>query len=497
MSLSKTPCVKSASLAAVFLTALALHLLGAWAFPLVDRDEPRFAEASREMIQRGDFITPYFNGQPRYDKPPLIYWLQAAAFQIIGASEFSARLPSAWAAALAALFVSLFASRFAMANGEQGAARAGFWAATLFTFCLQVIAHAKAAVADMAMISCVAGGYWAAWESSRAKGAALAGWFTGLTAALGLGFLAKGPIAWAPLLLLALSLRASGRRRLAFILPPLALAFSLGIVALWGVPALDATKGEFFHVGIGKHVIQRGISAQEGHGSANLTEYILLLPFYFVTIFVSFLPWSTALPGWLRSVWRKERPIAEYPMLWTAGVVFTLFTLYKTKLPHYTLPAFPLLALMLSRYLLERGYSDCWLRRKLLVMWLLVCFITLAGPFGDYFFPSKRVAEVALPYLGADGEFASTDYREPSLVWYMRRGTTSLHQIVKPREAVRFLSNTEKPRLLVLSEESARDISGLNDFPLLGTVEGINLARGRKVKLMIYTNRTCEGKPAG
>ncbi len=79
------------------LTALGLGLLlaGNWTLPLIDRDEPRFAEASREMRQRGDYVLPRFNGDYRFDKPPLIYWCQAAAFAVMGENEFAARLPSA------------------------------------------------------------------------------------------------------------------------------------------------------------------------------------------------------------------------------------------------------------------------------------------------------------------------------------------------------------------------------------------------------------------
>ena len=61
--------------------------------PLIDRDEPRFAEASREMIERGNYVVPYFNNQLRLDKPPLAYWAQVASYRIFGESDFSARFP--------------------------------------------------------------------------------------------------------------------------------------------------------------------------------------------------------------------------------------------------------------------------------------------------------------------------------------------------------------------------------------------------------------------
>ena len=76
--------------AAIFLGCLLFHLAGTWSLPLVDRDEPRFAEASREMIERGDYVVPYFNNRYRFDKPPLTYWCQVASYRVFGENAFAA-----------------------------------------------------------------------------------------------------------------------------------------------------------------------------------------------------------------------------------------------------------------------------------------------------------------------------------------------------------------------------------------------------------------------
>src|SRR5262249_37712117 len=124
-------------------------------------------------------------------------------------------------------------------------------------------------------------------------------WWLTFYLALALGFLAKGPIAWTPLLTVgAISIYARDRqlaRRFKFLL---GILITLSVVALWGIPALIQTHGEFFSVGIGRHVIGRSFATMEGHGANSLAMYLLLLPFYFVTIFVSFFPWSIKLP-WL------------------------------------------------------------------------------------------------------------------------------------------------------------------------------------------------------
>src|SRR6201997_2833255 len=101
-------CVQHALL---FTGCLLFHILGTWSLPLIDRDEPRFAEASREMTERGNYIVPYFNNQLRLDKPPLTYWAQVVSYHIFAENDFAARFPSAIAAALTALLLFVWGAR--------------------------------------------------------------------------------------------------------------------------------------------------------------------------------------------------------------------------------------------------------------------------------------------------------------------------------------------------------------------------------------------------
>src|SRR6266404_7509202 len=91
--------------ATLFFGCLLFHIVGTWNLPLIDRDEPRFAEASREMIERGNYVVPHFNNRLRLDKPPLAYWAQVATYKIFGENDFAARFPSAIAAALVAMSI--------------------------------------------------------------------------------------------------------------------------------------------------------------------------------------------------------------------------------------------------------------------------------------------------------------------------------------------------------------------------------------------------------
>src|SRR5712675_1130088 len=152
--------VKSINYALLFFGCVVFHILGTWSLPLIDRDEPRFAEASREMIGRGNYIVPYFNNKLRLDKPPLTYWAQVASYHIFGENDFAARFPSAIAAALTALLITVWGRRI-------GGEKLGWWAAIIFTLSLQTFVHAKAAVADMWLVLFMTTAHWSAYELVR------------------------------------------------------------------------------------------------------------------------------------------------------------------------------------------------------------------------------------------------------------------------------------------------------------------------------------------
>src|SRR5205809_7848733 len=84
---------------------LLFHLAGTWSLPLIDRDEPRFAEAAREMRERAVFVVPFFNNQFRFDKPRLTYWFQVACYRVFRENDFAARFLKSAAAAHVGLVV--------------------------------------------------------------------------------------------------------------------------------------------------------------------------------------------------------------------------------------------------------------------------------------------------------------------------------------------------------------------------------------------------------
>lgn len=320
------------------LLVLAIYLPGITQLPLLDRDEPRFATAAREMMERGEWIVPTFNGHDRFDKPVLVYWLMRASYAAVGVNELGARLPAVACMVGLVLLVWSTGRRW---FGE----REGFAAAFMLATSLQFFIHGRLAVADLPMVLCVAFACVALaellLESSEDSPAWNRPWWI-LWIALGLGFLAKGPIALlVPALALLLWRWVFWRKPL----PWARLAIGRGllvitaIVAVWGIPALWVTEGRFWEIGMGEHVVRRGLE------KFNERSYHPL--FYVGTAFLSLFPWITfagvaalaARQNWdSRRAWLASWLLAPY----------AIFTAYATQLPHYVLPGFPAFFLLLG-----------------------------------------------------------------------------------------------------------------------------------------------------
>lgn len=470
--------VSAKPLVTVVLLGLLLFLSGNWVLPLMDRDEPRFAEATREMLQRHDLIVPWFNGQYRFDKPPLIYWCQAAAYEVLGENAFAARLPSALFATATAVLLLFWGRRL-------GNEHAGLYAALMFVTCVQMLIHGRLAVADMPMVFFCLAAVWSAWELSRPKQSQRRWWWL-FYISLGLGFLAKGPIAWLPLggLLAGRWLRPAD---FCLRLWPTTLGtmLALFVVGLWGVPALVATRGQFFAVGIGHHVIFRSLGIMEGHGGPGWIGFVLTLPLYLVTFFFSFFPWSLKVPSALRDWWSSRGlDVLGWYLIAQAVLVFAVFTVVRTKLPHYTLPAFPMLSLWLGLRLSNQPGSARWLARGTAGMCLLALLVTLV------FFSAARPRFVAANlyhqaqrFCSPNMEFAGVDFDEPSLVWEFRHGTTNYMQHLTAAQAKQFLQK-EGPRLLILPTSTfTSELKGVATNALTFRAAGIDTARFRRIDL--------------
>jgi len=318
-------------LAAAAVVASFYWMLGA--APLFDVDEGAFSQATLEMFERGDFLSTYLNGEPRYDKPILVYWLQAAAVALIGPSEWAFRLPSAICATLWAWFSYLFVKR------HYGVERALF-AAALLASSLGVFIIGRAATADALLNMLIAASMFAAWQHLSTG---RRGWLYATHAAIGLGVLAKGPIAI--LVPFATTLVYCGLRRdlrtwARAVFDWRALLVLLAIALPWYVIILLQEGRGFAEGFFVKHNIGRFSGPLSGHGGSLLYYFpallVLSLPFTALVVLVAMR---------LRAIWRDE--LQTYLLLWFA-FVFVFFSLSGTKLPHYVLYGYTGLVILMA-----------------------------------------------------------------------------------------------------------------------------------------------------
>lgn len=377
------------------LVLLTINLAGA---PLFDVDEGAFSEATREMFERHDFLSTWLNGIPRFDKPILIYWLQAIPVALFGTREWCFRLPSALAAALWATALGLFAWR-------RWGREAG-WLTTLITASsVGVFAIGRAATADALLNLLLTLSMLDAWRHLESRKRAP---LRRMYLWIGLGVLTKGPIALAiPVivsLLYCISRRDMGAwLRAAF--DPLGWLILLIVAAPWYVAAY-AIHGQAFIDGfIIKHNVGRFSGPMEGHGGS-FFYYLLIVP-------VLLLPWTTLL---LRSVGEIRRDIGDslkrYLWIWF-GFVLVFFSFSGTKLPHYALYGCSPLFLLIAIHR-ERVKSGAL---ALLPALLLLGLLAMLPPLLDHLLAAGLVKDpYYLAQLTRADEVAGPAYVIPSLV---------------------------------------------------------------------------------
>jgi hypothetical protein len=210
--------------------------------------------------------------------------------------------------------------------------------------------------------------------------------------------------------------------------------------------------------------------------------YLGTLPFYFVTIFITFLPWSLKLPWLAKKLWRNRDPLDNY-LITGIAIVFVIFTLVKTKLPHYTLPAYPLLALLLARALAEAENGGRFVRRAAITGAAVALIFVCATPIMAQYFPSKQLVAKARADLTREMEFGAVDYKEPSLVWYARKHVDGFMSDLDDDAVQPFM---EKPgaRFVVLPTRMVAQL-----YPTLPAgwkthrAEGINTANFKRVDI--------------
>jgi 4-amino-4-deoxy-L-arabinose transferase-like glycosyltransferase len=337
-------------LVAVIGMAAGVYLVGNGRVSLWDRDEPRYAMASRWMGQSGDWVVPRVGWgwepwTPRTAKPVFTYWCQAGAMMVFGPTVFAARFPSAVAMVGVLIVVAWGVSKVSL--------RRALWAAGILGSGAMVIAAAKMCITDAILLLWVTIAQvclFAIYFGHRRQKDPGWGWVIGLWVAMGLAGLTKGPVVVGvqlmTMVVLAVfdvkawrSLRGWGEavRWWRKTRPLAGLGILLVIVGPWLV-LLQIRAPEFLSTTISHDVVKRVGSALEGHKGPP--------GFYLATIWGTWFPWSLLLPLTIVIAWRHRRLVFVRFALAAVIGPWIMMELVQTKLVHYVLPIFPPLAFL-------------------------------------------------------------------------------------------------------------------------------------------------------
>jgi len=325
------------------LLCLVFFLPGLSALPPIDRDEARFAQATRQMAQTGDYINIRFQNTPRHKKPGGIYWLQAASLKAFGEVDANRIWPYRVPSILGAILAVWLSFALGCVLFER---RVAFLGAALLASSVLLVIEAHMAKTDAVLLATVlAAQYALARIFMAAREGRETGWGEALLfwGALGASGLIKGPVGPMVVLLTLGGLWLANRRMglLRRLKPIVGIPLTLAIVVPWVIAIMDATGGSFIGDAVRSDLLPKLISGQEGHGFP---------PGYFLLLMTGTL-WPASFFVWHGLVWawrnRREAPVI-FCIAWVVPS-WIVFELVPTKLPHYVLPLYPALALIAAR----------------------------------------------------------------------------------------------------------------------------------------------------
>lgn len=419
---------------------------------LWDRDEPRNAGCAKEMLDRGDWITPTFNAELRSHKPVLLYWLMMVAYQAFGVNEFAARFWSAFLGVGTALLVYSMGRRLL-------SAQAGLWAGLAVATSLMFGVAARAATPDSlimflstAAIAIYVWGTFRAAEGDQGPEPWVADRYfpqsravaISMYAVMGLGVLAKGPVGLvlptAVIGMFMLLQRLPARSSSGWYLPDIARAFSPAhfLRTCWAMRPLTAiltaaavalpwylwvgvrTEGEFTRVFFFEHNFGRAAATMEGHSGGPW--------FYPLALLVGLFPWSVfAAPIAIDTRYRLRGPdphrLGYTLALCWAGVYVVLFSVAQTKLPSYVTPCYPGVALLIGGFVAQftQGTtlgSRLWSRLAMVALILVGTVLLVALPVAaSEFLPGEEWLGLVglIPILGGALAWACWEYERREL----------------------------------------------------------------------------------
>lgn len=475
-----------------------LFFFGLGTFGLVGADEPRYAQIGREMLARHDWIVPTINGQPWLEKPVLLYWREMIAYRIFGVHDWAARIPSAIFAAGLVIAILFFMRRFRQGSELD--------AALITASCAAVIGFGRGASTDMqlsAPFSAAMLAWWAWHESGRKL------WLSFFYVLLAVGALAKGPVSPALAILLVAAYAALRRDGGIFVrslwIPGFILFFAIALP--WYI-AVQIKVPQFFHVFFLQHNLERF--------STNLYQHSQPFWYYVPVFIISVLPWSIfTLPAvWnaLKDGWKVMRRryhrdadddiapnpdwLEQFLMLWLL-VPIVFFSISRSKLPGYILPAIPPAALLTACYL-QREQTT---RRIKLILHSLVCGVVLAGALIAPWLMLKRhltqdtwTSVIAVTCITASAVLLLVRYRGARVLHFVTLVPVILSLVFLLRFAIAppQLNSPERDTLIDLTQSSRSVDAALRSFGVnSGPIAIFNVPHQRELEygLNFYRNQ--------
>jgi 4-amino-4-deoxy-L-arabinose transferase-like glycosyltransferase len=356
------------AVAVLLVAALLSFLPGFFSIPPIDRDEARFAQATKQMVETGDYIDIHFQDEVRYKKPVGIYWLQAGVVKSASALGLRGALTTIWLYRIPSLI------------GAIGAVLLTYWAA------LALVSRRAAVLAGLMMASCVLlgierliaktdamllltvvaamGAMARAYLSERGEpGEELDGATAWRIAAVFWTALAAGVLLKGPLIVMVAALAAAAlivvdrSARWLWVLKPLpGIVWFALLVLPWFLAIIGRAGEAFFAESVGQDLASKLFAGQESHGAPP--------GYYFVLFWLTFWPGATLAALAAPAVWAARRePATKFLLAWLVPSWLVL-ELVVTKLPHYVLPLYPAIAILIAGAVDARALS-----RKPFLVW--------------------------------------------------------------------------------------------------------------------------------
>ena len=325
---------------------LLLFLPGIASIAPIDRDEARFMQATKQMLETGDLVNIRFQDEPRNKKPVGIYWLQTLSAKIAGTDHFESTWPYRIPSVLGAWLAVLALFRYGKRLFDPGVA---FVAATMLATSFIVVTEAHIAKTDAVLLAAItvamltlASFYTARSDKVPPLSTALLFW-----AALGIGFLIKGPVIFLVVGATTVTLLIADRNAhwLKALHPESGIPVALAIVLPWILAVTTSGGNNFFADAVTQDLLPKLTGGQESHGALPGVHTLATL--------ATAWPWSILIPFAGVIAWRQRANRAvRFCLAWLIPS-WIIFELVPTKLPHYTMPLFPAMMLLVSASLMD------------------------------------------------------------------------------------------------------------------------------------------------